>query len=284
MTLTELLTECAERTWNRAILVTRGMVPAVPNEVETIVASCLALPALPPAGERDARERALVVEALQRGHFAGSHAFANDNLEAPIAGVFAAVNAAHPSAAPTAEPSENRWRAIEAAAKVLCDEWEAHELRGKLTPAQVTILAARGAATMDLRAALSVPSLTPPSPTIAASEMVAEALRTAAAVWTDAQAAAVLAALAPPLPSRTPETTGSGPCRTCGVSLRPSIPTPRESMDAGTFLWSLLDDIDTLDDSCRGDDATFRAAARALQQRRFEVATSDGYTLTWRKR
>ena len=36
-------------------------------------------------------------------------------------------------------------------------------------------------------------------------------------------------------------------------------------------LWQLLDAIDTLDDSCRSDDALFRDEARAVQKRRHEI-------------
>lgn len=48
------------------------------------------------------------------------------------------------------------------------------------------------------------------------------------------------------------------------------------------FLWRLLDDIDTLDDSCRNNHVKFRERVRAAQKRRNEVATSDGYVLTWK--
>jgi len=36
-------------------------------------------------------------------------------------------------------------------------------------------------------------------------------------------------------------------------------------------LWMLLDHIDTLDDSCRDDDLTFRALTRVCQKKRFEI-------------
>jgi len=36
-------------------------------------------------------------------------------------------------------------------------------------------------------------------------------------------------------------------------------------------LWQLLDDIDTLDDSCRDDDHIFRERVRAVQQKRWEI-------------
>lgn len=54
--------------------------------------------------------------------------------------------------------------------------------------------------------------------------------------------------------------------------------------EAAEKLWQLLDDIDTLDDSCRDGDAAFRRAVRAVQQKRHELAESDGYRLYWRHR
>ena len=41
------------------------------------------------------------------------------------------------------------------------------------------------------------------------------------------------------------------------------------------YLWSLLDDIDTLDDSCRTDALLFRESVRRVQQKRFKVGTVD---------
>jgi hypothetical protein len=47
-------------------------------------------------------------------------------------------------------------------------------------------------------------------------------------------------------------------------------------------LWKLLDDISTLDDVCREDDAAFRNAVRKVQQERGQYAEShDGHTLVW---
>ncbi|WP_170565593.1 hypothetical protein [Ruegeria atlantica] len=42
------------------------------------------------------------------------------------------------------------------------------------------------------------------------------------------------------------------------------------------FLWDLLDQIDTLHDACKDDDASFRELARDVQQRRHEINSSDG--------
>jgi hypothetical protein len=45
-------------------------------------------------------------------------------------------------------------------------------------------------------------------------------------------------------------------------------------------LFDLLDDIDTLDDAARSDDAAFREQTRAIQRKRFDGGiTTDGYTL-----
>ena len=47
-----------------------------------------------------------------------------------------------------------------------------------------------------------------------------------------------------------------------------------------SFLWKLLDDIDTLDDACRDNDRSFRGLTRKLQKRRWETGiTTDGYGL-----
>lgn len=40
-------------------------------------------------------------------------------------------------------------------------------------------------------------------------------------------------------------------------------------------LWALLDDIDTLDDACKADDAAFRAHVRRAQQRRFTIMSGE---------
>lgn len=49
-------------------------------------------------------------------------------------------------------------------------------------------------------------------------------------------------------------------------------------------LFGLLDDIDTLDDACRDNDAAFRKAVRAVQKRRFEFGDTDGYRVYWKHR
>ena len=51
---------------------------------------------------------------------------------------------------------------------------------------------------------------------------------------------------------------------------------------AAKALWQLLDDIDTVDDAARDDDASYRATARTIAKRRSECARSpDGQTLLW---
>jgi len=57
----------------------------------------------------------------------------------------------------------------------------------------------------------------------------------------------------------------------------------RERTEAAARLWQLLDNIDTLDDSCREHDDLFRERTRSQQQKRFEIADSDGYLLNWKR-
>lgn len=44
--------------------------------------------------------------------------------------------------------------------------------------------------------------------------------------------------------------------------------TLQEQRDA---LWQLLDDVDTLDDACRDNDAVFRERVRAVQKKRWDI-------------
>lgn len=48
---------------------------------------------------------------------------------------------------------------------------------------------------------------------------------------------------------------------------------------AATFLWDLLDDIDTAGDMAKGDDKLYRAIVERHQRRRFEVGSTDGHSL-----
>lgn len=51
-----------------------------------------------------------------------------------------------------------------------------------------------------------------------------------------------------------------------------------------TFLFGLLDDIDTMDDIVKGDDVRYRDNVRNIHKRRFEIAETDGYTVTFTKK
>lgn len=51
---------------------------------------------------------------------------------------------------------------------------------------------------------------------------------------------------------------------------------------AAQFLFNLLDDIDTASDMAKGDDAGYRRLVEKMQHRRFEVAGTDGYTVTFK--
>lgn len=64
-------------------------------------------------------------------------------------------------------------------------------------------------------------------------------------------------------------------------------PTTENSIDweaHARFLWDLLDNIDSLDDMAKDEDAVFRHQARIQQRRRFEISDSDGHTVTFRGR
>jgi hypothetical protein len=51
--------------------------------------------------------------------------------------------------------------------------------------------------------------------------------------------------------------------------------------ETAEFLFKLLDDIDTVSDIVKGDDAAYREAVERIQRRRFEVASTDGYSVTF---
>lgn len=51
------------------------------------------------------------------------------------------------------------------------------------------------------------------------------------------------------------------------------------SEDIALELFSLLDNIDTLDDVCRDDDRLFRELVRREAAKRFDYATTDGYSV-----
>ena len=50
---------------------------------------------------------------------------------------------------------------------------------------------------------------------------------------------------------------------------------------AAEFLFGLLDDIDTADDAAKSDMITYRQMVRKINRRRFEVASTDGYNVTF---
>ena len=53
---------------------------------------------------------------------------------------------------------------------------------------------------------------------------------------------------------------------------------------AAIDLWDLLDDIDTLDDMCKGNAYLFRNRVREVVRLRFSIASSDGYDITFIER
>lgn len=46
-------------------------------------------------------------------------------------------------------------------------------------------------------------------------------------------------------------------------------------------LWKLLDDIDTLDDACKDNDASFRKHAYDFQQKRHAILSASEWELRW---
>ena len=60
--------------------------------------------------------------------------------------------------------------------------------------------------------------------------------------------------------------------------------TTEPRIAAADFLFGLLDDIDTVSDIAKGDDAAYRTMVERIQRRRFEVADTDGYTVTFKER
>lgn len=51
--------------------------------------------------------------------------------------------------------------------------------------------------------------------------------------------------------------------------------------ETAEFLWALLDDIDTASDAAKGNDKLYRQMVEVLQRRRFEVGSTDGYSITF---
>lgn len=48
-----------------------------------------------------------------------------------------------------------------------------------------------------------------------------------------------------------------------------------------SFLFALLDDIDTAGDIAKADDKLYRSIVEKTHRRRFEVASTDGYSVTF---
>lgn len=54
----------------------------------------------------------------------------------------------------------------------------------------------------------------------------------------------------------------------------------KSTIDKAAALWALLDDIDTLDDMAKGDDAAFREHVRNVQQKRFRIMSGEDWEAT----
>lgn len=54
--------------------------------------------------------------------------------------------------------------------------------------------------------------------------------------------------------------------------------------DIARFLFDLLDDIDTASDIAKEDDESYRSMVEKIQRRRFEVADTDGYEVSFKNR
>lgn len=64
--------------------------------------------------------------------------------------------------------------------------------------------------------------------------------------------------------------------------LAPVVAELNKAESIAQFLFKLLDDIDTADDMAKSDDAGYRRLVQKVQRRRFEVADTDGYIVTWK--
>ena len=70
----------------------------------------------------------------------------------------------------------------------------------------------------------------------------------------------------------------SGLIAELGNKLAEETDTDRLRADV-EFLWSLLDDIDTASDMAKCNDKWYRARVEAIQGKRHQRVTSDGYSL-----
>jgi hypothetical protein len=51
--------------------------------------------------------------------------------------------------------------------------------------------------------------------------------------------------------------------------------------DVASYLWKLLDDIDTASDIANGDPDVYRHLVQNIQRKRFEVGDTDGHTVVF---
>lgn len=59
----------------------------------------------------------------------------------------------------------------------------------------------------------------------------------------------------------------------------PDVGAPASDFETAAQLWQLLDDIDTLDDACKGNTEAYRNGVRQFVKKRHALLESDGYTL-----
>lgn len=64
--------------------------------------------------------------------------------------------------------------------------------------------------------------------------------------------------------------------------LAPVVAELNKLEDVAQFLFGLLDDIDSVDDIAGPDNGLYRELVRKLHPRRFAVADTDGYTVSWK--
>lgn len=57
----------------------------------------------------------------------------------------------------------------------------------------------------------------------------------------------------------------------------------RDWLTIATFLFDLLDDTDTASDVAKGDDKLYRQMVEKIHHKRFWVAETDGYNLTFKR-
>jgi hypothetical protein len=125
------------------------------------------------------------------------------------------------------------------------------------------------------------------------TEALNQALRSALAFAashsciTSAQKQAILAAFRPATPSATAMQPGERlwveeaaivtPAALEAVEAHARLRTREGEVERVAMLWALLDDIDTLDDACRADDAAFRDLVRVVQRKRFLVMPGEEF-------